>query len=312
VIWFKGGIETPDPLSGAMLFPFFLFSILAIALARNDSDIQRDYLPGYRGTGLILGFALVVLLFGTALISLFLPYLTMVARAGYWAMKTAAQPLGPVLVGILRFLFSPRKMRMDPQSPPGGTSSNPAAPMDTGWWAGPIGEVLFFLFCGLVGLIVLILSLVLLWLLLRWLLPRFKWLFSRTSHSRHDDWDLFSILTMGLTALYRLYYRTRDLLAHRQKSALQLYAGLLGWGRRSGLPRLSSETPMEYGVRLKHRFPSLEGEVKSITHLFNLEVYGGLKAHGRDLDMGRRSWRRMRSPVHWANRVRVWFLQPEG
>ena len=311
VIWFKGGIETPDPLSGAMLLPFFLFSILAIALSRNDSDIQRNYLPGYRGTGVILGFALVVLLFGTALVSLFLPYLTMAARAGYWAMKTAAQPLGPVLVGILRFLFSPRKMRVEPQPPPGRNSSDLGPSMDTGQ-VGPFGEIVFILISVLVGLISLAFILVLLWLLIRWLLPRFKWLFSRTSHTRHDDWDLLSILTMGLTTLYRLYLRIRDLLARRQKGALHLYAGLLGWGRRSGMPRFSSETPLEYGARLKRRFPALEREMESIIDLFNLEAYGGLKAHARDLDMGRRSWRRMRSPVHWINRVRVWFLQPES
>ena len=48
-----------------LLFPFFLFSLLAVGMARNRSSAQRDFLSGYRGIGMIVSFAVVVLAFGT-------------------------------------------------------------------------------------------------------------------------------------------------------------------------------------------------------------------------------------------------------
>ena len=58
------------------------------------------------------------------------------------------------------------------------------------------------------------------------------------------------------------------------EGASQVYAKLLNWGRRSGLPHLLAETPMEYGCRLRQRFPSMRSEIGMIIDAFNHEVYG--------------------------------------
>ncbi|MFH1487365.1 MAG: hypothetical protein ABII06_00510, partial [Pseudomonadota bacterium] len=96
LIRFKGGPEIEDPLSELLLLPFFLFGLLAIGLARSQSHAQRGFLSGYRGLGVVLSFSAVVLLFGTGLVLLFYPYLTVAAEAGYGVLKVAAGPMGPV------------------------------------------------------------------------------------------------------------------------------------------------------------------------------------------------------------------------
>jgi len=69
----KGGIKIEDPVSQLLLFPFFLFSLLAIGLARNQSTTPRSFLSGYQSIGIIMSFTLVVVLFGTGLVLFFLP-----------------------------------------------------------------------------------------------------------------------------------------------------------------------------------------------------------------------------------------------
>ena len=65
----KGGIEVKDQTPVLLLFPFFIFSLLAISLAKNRSSARRDFLAGYRGFGVIATFSVVVLAFGAGLVS---------------------------------------------------------------------------------------------------------------------------------------------------------------------------------------------------------------------------------------------------
>ena len=307
VVWYKGGTAVPDPLSGAMILPFFLFSLLAIAMARNRSEARREYMPGHKGAAVILGFIFVVLLLGTGVILFLLPYLTLAAKTGYSLIQVAARPMGPFFVGILRFLFQPRKMRTGPESSfPGGNSSDLGIPVDGEFWAGPAGEIVRIALMALLGLLMLTLCIILLWLFYKWILSRFTWLFSRTSNRRGHERSLLTLLSAGFRTLLRLLARVKGLMKGRQKGAVQLYTALLSWGRHSGLPCIPSETPLEYGTRLITRFPVLKTEVESIIELFNREVYGGIAADGKQLTAGRLSWRRLRSPAHWLTRFKAW------
>ena len=311
VIWFKGGGEIPDPFSGAVIFPFFLFSLLAISLTRNRSEAKREYLPGSRGIGIIMGFILVVLLLGTGFISFLLPYMTLIAKAGYGAMKIVATPIGSVLVGILRFLFSAHKVRPEPRGSFAGKDSDLSAPaIDSGWWSGPIGEIVRIFFFILLGLLVLMFIILLLWLLIKWLLPKFRALFERTPHSRHDKWNLFPLLAKMWNAFSRLVHTVGMFLVGKRMSTVQLYAALLKWGRRSGVPPYGSETPLEFGSRLKIRFPVVKKDVESIIDLYNREVYGGISADVQEQAGGIRAWCRLRSPAHWGIRLKTWLFNP--
>ena len=94
--------------------------------------------------------------------------------------------------------------------------------------------------------------------------------------------------------------------------AIQFYSALLKWGRRSGLPHLLSETPVEYGSRLKMQFPSLTGEIGGIVEAFNLEVYGEVALDDEQMSLAKLSWRRLRSPRYWPIRLKSWFRKAEG
>jgi hypothetical protein len=309
----KGGATIQDALAEPLLFSFFLFSLLGIAMARNQSHTHREFLPGYKGIGVMLSFTLVVLLFGAGVVSILLPYLKVIAQAGYGVIKIAAKPLGLVIVSVLRFIFTPRTMRDAPPPASGTEDMDHGGPaLDSGWWAGPIGDVLRYVAIGLGGLIALMFVVLLVWLL-------FRWLFSRTSRDRRIDvrFDIRHVLS-HLIALLRTFFlscltvigNVIGLIQNREKGAVQLYTALLRWGRHSGVPQLANETPREYGSRLKRRFPAVTKEVASIVEAFNQTVYGGIVLKDRRLAPAQAAWRTLSSPLLWGRRLKTWFVQP--
>ncbi len=303
----KGGIKIEDPVSQLLLLSFFVFSLLAIGLVRNRSTTPRDFLPGYQGIGVILSFTVGVLLFGTGLVLFFLPYLTMSAEMGYGILKTAARPLGYIFVAIIRFLFMRNAIRPEtPSAPPGSGIGDLTGLAESGWWTELLGKTLVWVFGVLIGLVVLIVLGIAVFYLIRWL-------FSKTpmGQRRQSSWYL---IPLWLERLRIFLFSCLGRIVHSikgYKRAAQLYTALLNWGRHSGLPHFLSETPTEYGFRLKNRFPSLRAEIELIVEAFNQEVYGGIALRGRQLDLARFAWRRLRSPLYWPSRLKTWFLKRE-
>jgi hypothetical protein len=302
----KGGIEVQDPTSELLLFPFFVFSLLAIGMARNQSSAQRDFLAGYKGVGVLASFTVVVLAFSTALVLLFMPYLSAAAEAGYGVLKSAAGPLSPILVSVLRFLFFRARLRQEPAAhSPGGDGAEFVSSGESSWLIELVEKVLGWGLLGLGVLIGLILCAIGTWYLVRWL-------FSRTPRSERGQfrWNLVLLWAQRLGAALHMVWRklVRGLKGHRD--AVQLYRALLRWGRRSGLPHLLSETPAEYGSRLGKQFPSLSGEIEGIVGAFTLMVYGEVTLDDEQMIMAKLSWKRLRSPRYWPARLRSWFFQP--
>lgn len=304
----KGEIEVRDPTPELLLFPFFIFSLLAIGLARNRSSARRNFLAGYRGVGVLASFTVVVLALGAGLVLLFMPYLSAAAEVGYGVLKSAAGPLSPILVRVLRFLFFRSRLRQEPASgSPGGDEVEFLTSTEGGWWSELVEKILGWGLLGLGVLIGLILCALGTWYLLRWL-------FSRTPRSEggHFQWQLALWWVQRqwaalVISLQRVVQRLRG-----YRDALQLYRALLKWGRRSGLPHLLSETPAEYGSRLRKQFPSLTGEIGVIVGAFNLVVYGEVALDDERMTQAKLSWRRLRSPRYWPSRMKSWFLQPGG
>jgi hypothetical protein len=302
----KGGGLVDTSSSSFFLFPYFLFSLLGIGMVRNGNTAPKNFLPGYRGIGIILSFALVMLLFGSGLVLFFLPYLTWSAEVGYSILKTVAKPLGPILVSILRFMFMGGTIRQEPSSSGGESSSGPSpSPVETSWWSDLLEKILGWGLMGILALLLLVVCGIALFYL-------FRWLFSRTSVSARSrrPRHLTPLWTERLRIFLLSCWKALVRQARGYQGAFQLYGALLVWGRHSGLPHFLTETPREYGMRLKDRFPALDREIDLIVEAFNQEVYGQTHLNEERWVAARLAFRRLRSPVHWPARLRAWFFQP--
>jgi len=299
----RGGIPTPDPFAGLLIFPYFLFSIFAIGLARNRDNVQREYLAGYRGIGMISTILAIVVLIAAALCLLMLPALTVVAEAGYAVMKEAAKPLGPVILGVLRFILTGRSF---PQEASSGTNdkeaqlSRGAVSENTIW-----EEIIQWGLTGLCLAVLLALAILGGWLL-------FQWFLSRTAPAEKSKRHGCLIILWAKRILAFLHYCRSKLIGHGRKCghATRLYAKLLAWGSRSGLSRLQIETPGEYGNRLCAQFPALAKEILFIIELYHEEVYGERGMTQKQWMSARSVWRHLQSPLNWPSRLRSWFFRP--
>lgn len=303
ILLVKGGFKIEDPISSLLIFPFFVFSLLAIGLVRNHTTLSKEFLPNYQGIGVILSFTVVVFLFGTGLVLFFLPYLTLAAETGYDILKTAAKPLGPVLVSMLRFIFMHGTIRPENPPPPSKEPTGDLIPQaESSWWMEILEKVLSWVFAGFLGFIVLVVAGVALFFLFRWLLSR-----TSITQKKQGLWDsilsCIDELRIFLVSCWKWIIRK----AKGYGGGVQLYTALLKWGYHSGLPHLLSETPMEYGCRLKNRFPSMGGEIGLIIEAFNQEVYGEIILSEQKWVEAKSAWRRLRSPLYWPLRLKNWF-----
>ena len=305
LIELKGGIRLEDPATGLLVIAFFLFSLLSIGLVRGRGDAKKSFLAGYHGIGIILGFTTIVVLCGAALILLTFPYWTQIADAAHSVLKEAAEPLGPVIVKILRFIFGRSRFHIETGS--SGTVGSGVNLVDPS--PGSPGEVLLrqVIGWGLAGILGLIAAGVCIYLinrLIRWLLKR-----NPTGETKplSSTW-IIKLLSLIMTIPHGVWNRVLYLVRGFD-SAAAVYAGVLLWGRRSGLPPVPSETPSEYGIKLKHQFPKLKVEIEMIIEAFNREVYGEITTEKRSLGGIAAALSRMRSLRHWPSRMRGWSVQ---
>ena len=301
----KGGVTLDEPMSEFLLFPFLVFSLLAIGLTRIRTTALKSFLPGYQGIGVILSFTVIVLFFGAGIIFFFLPYLTQGAEKGYEILKIAAGPLGSIFLTVIRFLFGGGRVLEDgppakpepklPEFTPSGKSP---------WWLELFGNIMAYGLWIILGLTFLTLIGVALYFLFRWLL-------SRTPVDQQRQPTRYMVL-QWLERLRRLLGSCWSWFVRRfrgYEGAVHLYTALLNWGRRSGLRHVSNETPTEYGSRLKNCFPVIQNDIERIVDAFNEEVYREVPVKASQLVMAHAAWRRMRSPVHWPRRLKTWFLR---
>ena len=124
----KGGPRLVEPVTFYLLFAYFTFSMIAISLSRKQNEVQRTYRPGYQGIGVILSATAIFITGGAIFTALFLPYLAQVADSAQGILKETTEPMGPVIIRIIRFLFSIGKYRRE---------------MVSGFDGGSIGERLY-------------------------------------------------------------------------------------------------------------------------------------------------------------------------
>jgi len=298
----KGGLRLEDPVTIYLLFGFFTFSLIAISLSRNQSDVQKTFRPGYHGVGIVLGFASVVLIVSAMLAVLLLPHLTLMAYSAQSILSETAEPIHSVLVNIIRFLFSIGRYRQEMGSRiTGGSIGDRLYPDSEIGWAQGFGWFLLVVIglpaLGLCGY------------LIRWLVRR---LLNKNTldKSRQPPMNLFTNLLTMIGVFFQLVWNGLLFLLRRIDSAAVVYAGLLRWGRRSGMPAVASETPLEYGERLMQWFPQLQAEIETIIEAFNREIYGQIQSNKMIQARIQTAQRRMRNPRHWPSRMRAWFAPP--
>jgi hypothetical protein len=205
--------------------------------------------------------------------------------------------VGPYLIAVLRFLFAPRPGRPGPVTPP------PEPPRPTLSEHAPDGWVPQWLAAIFAWGAVAVLAVTAIAVVgaLTYLLVR--WLFSRTTVApRHAGrartaWP-------GAARLRELFARLVARLRPARRAA-EVYRRLLGWGRRSGIRPLRTETPSEFGAKLQRSFPKVRREIALIVDAFNCDVYGG--GNGAAAPAALAAWRHVRSPRHWPSRLHRWW-----
>ncbi len=127
-----------------------------------------------------------------------------------------------------------------------------------------------------------ILCSILIFLLVRWLL---RFLLMITGAAPPDNYFFFD-----WKAWFKGFRQLATRFLHRitgmfrvRTSALEFWAVLLSWGRRSGIPHQHSDTLMEYGSQLVQAFPVLKKEIQLLVDLISQEVYGGISINPQAL-----------------------------
>ena len=78
-------------------------------------------------------------------------------------------------------------------------------------------------------------------------------------------------------------------------SVRALYRSLLHWATRHGLPRVQSQTPLEYLELLRLRFPREERELALITDVYLQARYGRRPAGAKGFEAAQRAWQKVKS-----------------
>ncbi len=293
-------VQFHDSMTVLLVFPFFIFGLTGIGLARNHGA-PKGFLKGYRTTGVLAGFVLGTLVLGAGVFLLFLPYLTSASVVGYEWLKGAARPLAPILIALIRFIFGHSKAGpANPDFTPGSPGADIVPVGETSGWLLWVEKILIW---GGAGLLVIALFAGIcfgLWYGVRWL-------FSRQSGDGKDrtGWGI----TLLWNRLKRWFYRVYGWTVQRKETpnAVRYYSGLLRWGRYSGLPHEPNETPREYGLRLVNHFPRLRDEIRFIVEMFQYEVYGEKTLCTQELWAMRQALTKMHTPWVWPLRVKSLF-----
>jgi hypothetical protein len=300
----KGGISADEQTSSVLIYPYLLLGLSSIGMARVGYEGSRHFLPGYGGFGILMSIVSFILLSASSLVFFLIPSLTQVAEIGRHVLKGAALWMLPVVTGVVRFMFMGGSVRPDPpsgSSPKGGEGSESL--FVGSWWTELLEKIFRW---GIEVMAVTFFALVIAVLIFFVL----KWLFSRTAINPRASMNRDTSLSWFtyLRAFFAAFWGAVKNVTRGYSKAAELYSVLSEWSRRSGLPRLMTDTPLEFSARLIYQFPKLKAEIGSIIAAFNIETYGETSLTGEQFAGALLAWRTVRSPVHWPRRFKTRFI----
>lgn len=297
----KAGVETGNRFSFFMLLCFFLAGPLAIFLAIHPEKASDGFPPGPRGHGVLFAGAVLVVILCLSGVFILNPMLTSAAEMGGDLIKQAAGPLSPYCIAVLKFLFAPRSMSAKPSGltdqsgspPPGGNAVIPDA--------GLFSTVMVYSLAA-----VFIMGMAVLLLFLFYLIYKRLAAESPTDHrsgmkQSWTDWLKKMVMAAFLFAGNMLSFRKKN------RTAQQGFVFLMKWGKRSGLPKWSSETPDEYAGRLGRSFSELKTEIELISSLFQKEKFGLIQPEPLKIREMASARQKMTHPSFWFPRLRCRF-----
>ncbi|MCK5162747.1 MAG: hypothetical protein KAQ72_03470 [Desulfobacula sp.] len=302
LIRFKAGILVQESLTLYSMWIYFFFGLTAVFLSRNTGTRKKYYLKGFRAYGVLITVFIVLLFCGIGTVFILLPLLTSFAETGYVILKQAAGPLSPYLIAILKFIFSPRSHpgdhRISPQNQNIPDPNFTLMPGQTGWtdhlfFSGFLA--IFFLICVLIiGYIAYMI---------------FKFLMSKQPLEPVDKKKgvLFSRLICWLIFLFNSFKIAFLAFTEKIEDAEKGFVKLTAWGRKSGMPKLQNETPVEYAKRLQQQFVPLENEIRTIVHAFHLEIYGEVRLDQTKISQMVKALKTIHSPSFWSMRIKSFW-----
>jgi hypothetical protein len=291
-----------------LIIYYFLFSMLAIAIAKNLEGSEKNNQNQFTGSSMAVTFILLILIFGSWIFLFFLPQLSSVAQTGYKVLKIVSKPLGNLLLKIISFLFGYGNMATEVMPP---TSSESGIPIlenpEPSWWIQLLGKIMGWGAIILLGILVIIAIGWLLWSLGKWFALKTEHDTKRKGFLHHILLGLRYILLLGEKFLNKTVLILNKL-RKKQEDVSLYFQKLCRWGLASGIPRKKSYTPLEYGQRLSNFFPDSQNDIELIIEAFNQEIYGNKKIQSKQLKKINKAWNNLVSPIKWPLRLKVKIL----
>ena len=300
----KAGVGMPVNALGFLMPAYLIFGLASVGLSRHQHDVQRSFLSGFRGLGIIFSIAVLAVLLGSGLIFLFYPYFFPVADTLLVIIARTTPPMVPNLGSLLRYILAPKhSMNLSTGIENDADAQIEIAPLPADGWLPAMATILFWATMGVALLMAVCFMLYVLKRLFAWLLSKDA-LGSSPPSFKAWAMNFLKVIIAMPAGLWRFCVS----LFNPMDSAARAYQRLLSWGRHCGLSKQHNETPDEYGSRLVRSFPKLDQDIRMIVETFDREFYGQVQtAPDRVADI-LRAQRRMKRIRYWPRRVKVWLV----
>lgn len=299
------GVSIPMEHSATRpIIAFIILGLFSLGIVRNSIPSQVGGITYFKGIGIAMTFTFIILMLGGGLFILFLPEFQILAKTSADLLEYLKNPMEQFVIflsGI--YLESGVRRRSEPQP-----TGDHLPTIDTS--GGELG-IFHYLFIGISIVILLFVIGLILYHLIKWLLPKIRWLFSETVEERDKRglWELLLSCILAAKRILSILWIKIFYPSDTSFAAEKYYRRLLRWGRISGLRHAVFETPREYGIRLGHLFPQIEKEIRLIVDLHDEAFYGGICPDKHQLSRARLAFRRIRNPRLWIARVKSLCFQ---
>ncbi len=270
ILELKVNIVLEESFTFSLIGAYFPFGLIALFLSYNEMGGKKTYLKGFRIYGILISVTSTLLLVSIGSFLLFQPLMTVFAESMYTGIKITTGLIGPFMKSILLFLIKGQGFLARNQAVnEGGGSLGLYQVSHTMGLENPIlTGILIFLFSVILCLICYLVCRLGYWIFLSLISKP-----PETSTAREVTGMLSQLFSW---IIYLFNYINNFIWSFSRKidDAGQGFVWLVKWGKRSGVAKESDQTPLEYAIRLQHRFKPLENEIRTIISAFQLEIYG--------------------------------------